>query len=410
MFPMTEDANTPKALLPVANKPMIYYQLQWLEDAHITDIMVICYETAHRPISNYVHKLYEKLADTKIEVLKVKDNLGSADALRHAANRIKTDFLVLGCDLITNYPPHKLLDVHRIQGPAVTALFYEAIKPEDGVNTKKDEEMTEYIGIDHSTCRLLMTEPLEDLDDELPVRMAMFEKFPTLNIHSKLREAHLYVFKRWVIDLVVKSKVNSIKSELIPLLIQSQFSDRVLKREGIDKLLASPANGDTFQTARKISSTGGGLVGSATTPSVVCTAVVAKEGYCFRANTQWTYLEGNRQMTKHMTEGLIAENAGFSQRTQVGPDSMVGEGTRLGERTGVKKSVIGKHCIIGRNVKIVGSVIMDHVIIDDNVKLEGSIVCNDAKIGESSHVKDCQIGAGYKMDKDTQAKNESFID
>jgi dTDP-glucose pyrophosphorylase len=33
---MTEDPNTPKALLPVANKPMIYYQLQWLEDAHIT--------------------------------------------------------------------------------------------------------------------------------------------------------------------------------------------------------------------------------------------------------------------------------------------------------------------------------------------------------------------------------------
>jgi translation initiation factor eIF-2B subunit gamma len=82
----------------------------------------------------------------------------------------------MGCDIITNYPPHKLLDVHRIQGPAVTALFYETIKPEDGVSTKKDEEMTEYVGIDHSTCRLLLTEALEDLDDELPVRMAMFEK------------------------------------------------------------------------------------------------------------------------------------------------------------------------------------------------------------------------------------------
>lgn len=35
LYPLTEDDHVPKALLPVVNKPMIYYQVQWLENAGI---------------------------------------------------------------------------------------------------------------------------------------------------------------------------------------------------------------------------------------------------------------------------------------------------------------------------------------------------------------------------------------
>jgi translation initiation factor eIF-2B subunit gamma len=43
----------------------------------------------------------------------------------------------------------------------------------------------------------------------------------------------------------------------------------------------------------------------------------------------------------------------------------VGEGTKVGERVAVKKSIIGKHCTVGNNVKIVNSVIMDYVTLLD---------------------------------------------
>ncbi len=48
---------------------------------------------------------------------------------------------------------------------------------------------------------------------------------------------------------------------------------------------------------------------------------------------------------------------------QVGVECVVGEGTKLGERCSIKKSVIGKHCNIGDRVKIINSVIMNHVTI-----------------------------------------------
>lgn len=37
---------------------------------------------------------------------------------------------------------------------------------------------------------------------------------------------------------------------------------------------------------------------------------------------------------------------------QVGPQCMLGEGSQMGDKCSVKKSVIGRHCRIGSNVKV----------------------------------------------------------
>lgn len=56
---------------------------------------------------------------------------------------------------------------------------------------------------------------------------------------------------------------------------------------------------------------------------------------------------------------------GWQFACQIGPDSMIGEGSKMGERCSVKKSVIGSHCTIGKNVQISRSIIMDYVVIED---------------------------------------------
>lgn len=50
---------------------------------------------------------------------------------------------------------------------------------------------------------------------------------------------------------------------------------------------------------------------------------------------------------------------------QVGPDSMVGSGSSIGEKVSIKKSTIGQHCVIKDRVKITNSVVMDHVTIHE---------------------------------------------
>ncbi|KAJ3024434.1 UNVERIFIED_CONTAM: hypothetical protein HDU68_008166 [Siphonaria sp. JEL0065] len=243
LFPLI-DEKCPKALLPIANKPMLFYQLEWLESAMING-------RSPQEINSYIHNVLnvsERYPNSKVEVIKVKGSgSASADALRHVSNRIKTDFIIMSCDTITNYPPNKLLDVFRIQSPTFTALFHEPLKPEGEAVTKvKDDDLIEYVAIDHST-------------------------FPVVNIHTKLRDAHLYVFKHWVIDFLAKSKIQSIKDELILLLTHFQYSEKVLKREAVEKCMLCPiffapdiliekdltsaTNFDQFYTSRNQSST-----------------------------------------------------------------------------------------------------------------------------------------------------------
>lgn len=74
----------------------------------------------------------------KIEAVFLNEYVGTADVLRSIKERIKTDFVVMSCDLVTDIPPHYVLDRHRVGNPTVTALFYDAQKMEMGLDKHKD--------------------------------------------------------------------------------------------------------------------------------------------------------------------------------------------------------------------------------------------------------------------------------
>ena len=50
MYPLTEENSLPKALLPIANKPLLYYQLQWLVKAGIQGIIKFQNSLIHQTV------------------------------------------------------------------------------------------------------------------------------------------------------------------------------------------------------------------------------------------------------------------------------------------------------------------------------------------------------------------------
>lgn len=140
----------------------------------------------------------------------------------------------MSCDLITDLPPHQIIDTHRVLNPTAITLFYE-FKSEDRPSSR-EQDNTEYIGIDPRRSQLLYTGSKADMEGSLSLRMQLLTKFPVLSIYSQLRDAHLYVFKKWVIDLIAaKKSISSIRNELLPLLIKCQYRERLAQKEGIDK-------------------------------------------------------------------------------------------------------------------------------------------------------------------------------
>lgn len=69
-----------------------------------------------------------------------------------------------------------------------------------------------------------------------------------------------------------------------------------------------------------------------------------------------------------------------SHLANVGPFTVIGFGTKIGDNTKILNSVIGRGCTIGSNVQIEGSYVWDNVIIEDGCKLMHSVVCDGVTI------------------------------
>lgn len=215
----------------------------------------------------------------------------------------------------------------------------------------------------------------------------------------------MYIFKKWVMDLVVRDReIESIRGHLIPVLLNCQHRPDYLKRMGIDKMLVAAR--DLLAPAHLMSTSG-----IASNNEVLCIALVQKEGSTARVNTVASYIHVNRLLVKSVDESeRVSASAEINSKTQIGTDSMVGQGTIIDERCSVKKSIIGKHCIIGKNVKISNSIVMDYCHIEEGVKIDGAVLCNRARIGARCHIKDAEIGGGCIVPCDTTLKSESLVE
>jgi len=86
----------PKAMLPIANRPIIEYVIDALLENAIRDIVVVVgYRKEH--VISYLNKL-----DVPVQVVVQERQLGTADALRAARSEITDDFLLLPGDNYIN--------------------------------------------------------------------------------------------------------------------------------------------------------------------------------------------------------------------------------------------------------------------------------------------------------------------
>lgn len=132
---------------------------------------------------------------------------------------------------------------------------------------------------------------------------------------------------------------------------------------------------------------------------ISCYAFIQSDGFCFRANNLSIYAEVNRQIPKlmHHFQRERVDSVGRFDRNQVSNDSLIDEGTKVGERALVKRSVIGRNCIIGEKAKITNSVIMDNVKVGEGVVIQGSIICTKSSLSQKSEFKDCLVGFSQEI-------------
>jgi translation initiation factor eIF-2B subunit gamma len=309
-------ADFPKALVEVANRPMVWYVLDWCYRMGITDITLITPPTSKDTIAAalaqnpYLTRLPSPSADLLApEGLEYTTPTAELLRLPEVQDAIKSDFLMLPCDLICDISGDQFLDTYftRIGGlggigassgpDAVSSrnellslggeargrrgglsIWYNTAEREESVKGEECDFMcTTKLDTEHSLPlsktasgqtqgvlrKLVWTMPMSELWDQVnedksfKIRQSLLRKHGAIKCMTKYRDSHIYFFPFWVKEFAkINEDFESVSEDLVGTWAKAEWRKPSYRaRFGARKIFASqprPQNGDLSAYERPI--------------------------------------------------------------------------------------------------------------------------------------------------------------
>ncbi|KAF2209931.1 hypothetical protein CERZMDRAFT_46286 [Cercospora zeae-maydis SCOH1-5] len=445
-----------KALIPIANRPMVWYPMDWCHRMGISDITLITPLESKAVLESALatNPALTSLPSPKADIVAPKDlshesATGELLRLPEVQQAVTSDFVILPCDLISELEGTRLIQQWMTLNPLSgtkrkggLALFY----PTQGlewISHKKDEtDFVATVPLDspvvappHASLRsniekVVVTMPTDTLNDKVEDAKGIFElrsslsaKYGRVKMKMKHRDAHVYIFPKWVKDYAAQNTFESISEDLLGWWAKAQWQNGLGEKLGLDEVLgerpSSPQDMEQSQIeedsvdAAALSSTkisvsehitrrtfasrvGKSTATAVTRPQLDVPPLLAyvqptptptnPQALIRRIDTSHALLNISLYLAKQQAHQLSHEHkvhpsAILEQQARVSQeDSLVAENVKLGMRSIVKESVIGANCDIGAYARLTRCVLMDGVTVGDGVQLVGCIVGRRARI------------------------------
>jgi len=388
-----------KCLLPVCGYPLLYYPLKLLENSGFTSVIL----TVPDNIRSEAGKLGERYKlSLKLDVVGVptQEEWGTLDTLRHLGDRLSGgDVLIVSGDLITSENLRKLADLHRSKRSGLTMMLHKPAfdlksitVPGSKSNKYKSERDLIGLSAKHQVC-LFKSEA--DVEDEISMSTRMLRKEARLTVYTSLQDAHLYIVKKRVLDILLDDKsMTTVKGEMIPKLVDLQFKK---SKDPEDQMDVDTDVGNKGQQDKGLQ----------------CFAMLSDET-SVRVNNIPAYWEAVRLVKEgllpaHVDPFSIHKQAEISSHAQM-KECCVGAGSVVSEKTNLSGVSIGGNVTINEKVVINNTVIMDNVHIASGVNVKDSILCEGASVGAGSSIQQCIVGKQFQVEPSTTATHQILLD
>lgn len=379
-FSNVRDTGITKALLPIGNKPMIEYVLEWCDRAPFSQISVATHSEDLQAITEAVDQYSKKRGKEIVEISPINfikfdgDNTGEA-LNQFIYNDNAKDFVFLPCDFITDLPPQVLIEQYRNRSDEDIAMSVHYYNKYESIDKKS---LTHYYTVYSDDDHLLdiYSKDSVEISKFLELRTQMVWKFPITKVSTKLLDSFIYF---------MSPKTSKILREEI-----NDFSNR-----SITKILRDLARRSWKHSSKK---------------DTISIFNLPTECNFIRTDNIPAYMEANRyaMRVKAKTQGGGNVQPKEKGAATVGVDSVVGDNTTLGERTSVKKTVVGKDCTIGSRCRLTGCVLLNGITLEDDVVLENCIIGSGARVNSKARLTNCNIEGGYTVSKGSQIKGETL--
>ncbi|ODV85896.1 hypothetical protein CANARDRAFT_27970 [[Candida] arabinofermentans NRRL YB-2248] len=382
-----KDTGIPKALLPIANKPMIEYVLEWCDRAPFKYVSILTDNHSLTPISKYVEG-YKLKRDPELTRSSTIQCLGSdasstgsmLQQFREVIFKNTTNFVFLPCDFITDIPPQVLIEVYRgtdDDNLGLSVVYNNSFDSID-INKMLKTNYTVYADTNDGNAVLLdqYSKSSVAISKFLKVRTQLLWRYPKTKVSTKLLDSFILFGDEKMFEIANEEKNTSNRS-------------------------ASKLKGDLARRSWKHS----------TLKETIGLFILPEQSMFARCNNLAVYMEANRYFLKLKARESTSSQSKKDNKNSatVGADSIVGESTELGEKTSVKRSVIGTNCKIGKRCRITGCVLLNNVTIDDDSHLENCIVGTGAIIESKAKLVNCNIEGTYTVGGNVSLKGETLV-
>lgn len=410
----------PKCMLPVAGIPIFWYPLNFLQRNSINDIILIVNEKHLTEVKLLLTREgLPPLVGLNIDIVACgNDGYGTADVLRHLGAKIKKDFIVVSGDFVSDMSLEPVFSLHRAENSTITCVFADNIVtgpvPGPKIRRSKGRDLIALSPLN----QLLFMSSEEDVDESIQLDSSLLSKYKIFNITAKYNDCHLYLMKKWVLEVLSKERnMSSIKADLIPYFLERQYCM-------IEPDIAAHLNPDELlNLANKFSC---GFSNIETTSKLRCFAylLTPENGNIIaHANNLGAYFEVNKAVIRFLWTrfsnlfpvGLKTENFGGSitasesyiSASAYFAEGLTGEGgISRGEKTTVKRSVIGANTKIGIGARITNSLIMGWCSIGFGVHISNSILCNEVIVEDGAEITSSIIANRQKIPSNCKVQNE----
>ncbi|KAG9445788.1 hypothetical protein H6P81_011916 [Aristolochia fimbriata] len=357
----------PKVLLPLVNVPMIDYTLAWLESAGVEEVFVFCCAHAKQVIDHLEKSQWLRQPHFAVSTIESHDSTSAGDALRFISekNVIHGDFILVSGDTVSNMCLKQALQEHKERrkkdSNTVMTMVIKRSKPSQLIHQSRlgDDEIL--LAIDPETKQLLLYEDKAELSKgTITLDKTLLADNPAVCLHSDMQDCYTDICSQEVLSL-----------------FSENFDYQHLRRHFVKGLLLDDIMGYKIFT-HEIHSSYAARVDNFRSYDTISKDITQRWTYPFVPDVQFC---GNCPLSKLYREGIYkAVDVTQSRSAKIGPFTLVGSGTSIGDNSTISNSIVGRGCIIGSNVSIEGSYIWDNVTIHENCKITHAIVCDGVVI------------------------------
>lgn len=364
---------TPKALLPLANVPLIEYTLEFLADSGVKEVFVVCGWLGDQVEAYLSSSRWGRSEDPVVRVLKLRAARNACHALREldSMDVIRSDpFVLVSGDVVSNIRLGPVLEAHEARrkddkNNVMTMLFSRVDQVKNRIRPLSEELL---LAVDARTKQILKYDNNLDTSRTSFKNGELMDEFPSVEFRYDLLDCNV-----------------DICSPEMLLQIAENYDYEDLRRDYVRNEVQNHELGYRIHAHELTSQSDYACrVRCFRTYDAISRDVVRRWLYPLVPDANWS----TEKTTYAVERGLRYRDQGVrvARSASIGESCMIGANTEVDEGAAIVTSILGDDCYVGRSAKVSGSYLWGDVSIGEGAIVESAVLCNGVVIGAGAKI------------------------